>query len=293
MKIKDLFQEAKTANPSQASTLNDLKMHMPKLKTAVTAFNQGGRLFRGLSYADADILHKPMMMSGDRVSANTENYCTLFVDNHPSWRPYPPRSASMICSTSSGTARGYASGGLYVVLVENDPLVGVCPEHDFWVSFQRLHDLGSHNMDVSDLNGSIKMIMEKLVGVTKWSPKNYQELQSGFNMIDNENSLSFPDLPPMPPVFSDIENAGRTYAAEACVELLKFQPGTTIMDKLEYLLDPKSNEFNLYKLSSMPERMHDREVWTQAPAWFINTAMLPTDYRDNPTFDLGKWIAEQ
>lgn len=288
MKILDLLSEAKTASPSVAANWADLKSHMSKISTAITSFNQGRRLFRGLSYASEPVLHKPMMSPGDRVSSNTENYYTLFVDNHPSWAAYPPRSASMICSTSVSTASGY--GTLYIVLVEGDPLIGVCEQPDFWMSFHRLHHLGKF-MDLSDLNRALKMIMEKLVGIHDWAPQNYSQLQEGLHMIDEKNSLSFPNLPPMGPVFGDEKRL--KHAAEASVNLLKFQPGTTMMEKLSYILDPQANGFSLHKLSSMPAHMSDREAWVQAPAWLINTALLPKGSRDDATFDLGKWILSQ
>ena len=65
-----------------------------------------------------------------RVSANTENYYTLMIDNSPNWEGYPKRSKSIICSSSKSGASGY--GNVYRVIPKNGAKIGVCSSDDFW-----------------------------------------------------------------------------------------------------------------------------------------------------------------
>lgn len=281
MKAREIIFEAQSSMPSQAVTIHQLKTALPQIKIACEAVARGARLLRGLRHTDrAPFLHKPQMPLGGRVSANTENYYTLFVDNDASWSAYPARSASMICTTHMSTASGYSSGygSPYLVLPELDPRVAVCPASDFWISFDRLRKLGSY-LDLADLNRMIRVIMQRWFGEDRWQPNDFSELAAGFSKIDQHNYLSFPELPDMPET--------------TCEKLLSFMPGTTIMEKFRYLLDPTANDFEVYELSHMPKNLGDREVWCSAPAWFINTGVLPEDWQSDANFDLAEWISAQ
>ena len=69
-----------------------------------------------------------------RKSANTENYYTLLIDNSPKWIKYPKRSESFICSSTENNASGY--GTVYLVLPFDNTKIAICPENDFWNSFE-------------------------------------------------------------------------------------------------------------------------------------------------------------
>lgn len=69
----------------------------------------------------------------NRVSANTENYYTWWLDNNPTWKGYPKRSKSLICSTD----RNYAAyfGYLYLIIPSDKANIGICSKFDLWESF--------------------------------------------------------------------------------------------------------------------------------------------------------------
>ncbi len=67
----------------------------------------------------------------------------VLFDNLPSWKMYPKRSESVVCSTSIDGIYGRA-GGMYYVWPKKGSTIGVCPERDIWFSF----DLGEYpNLD--------------------------------------------------------------------------------------------------------------------------------------------------
>ena len=72
-----------------------------------------------------------------RKSANTSNYYTvLFSDILPSWKKFPRRDESWICTTSFNEAVGY--GKVYGVFPLGDPLLGICPKQDMWIKHTRI-----------------------------------------------------------------------------------------------------------------------------------------------------------
>jgi len=78
-----------------------------------------------------------------RKSANTLNYITLLMDNLPSWKDYPERSRSIICSTEYDTSDAY--GNVYRVIPYNNANIGICPQYDIWDSFMYIKPLNRFN----------------------------------------------------------------------------------------------------------------------------------------------------
>ena len=95
-------------------------------------------IYRGLGNAGAEAIYaRPSKHK--RKSANTQNYYTTILDNIPSWKEYPKRSKSLICSTSYKRATSYSDfNSPYVVFPQVGAKFGICSEYDFWDSFQNL-----------------------------------------------------------------------------------------------------------------------------------------------------------
>lgn len=71
---------------------------------------------------------------GKRSSKNTTNYYTVILDNIfdtvPSYKYFPKRSESIICTTSTKTASHY--GTPYVILPFEETILGSVTEDDIW-----------------------------------------------------------------------------------------------------------------------------------------------------------------
>ena len=68
-----------------------------------------------------------ILTPGERVSQNTNNiYTTLFSDILPSWKDYPPRNKSFICTSDYSTALAFGQPYSYVVLPKNGTNIGIC-----------------------------------------------------------------------------------------------------------------------------------------------------------------------
>ena len=74
-------------------------------------------IYRGVKLMSNEVNHNDVMLFNpkaiERKSANTNNFYTWIVDDLDSWKDYPKRSKSLICSNSTST-RAY--GPLYRVI---------------------------------------------------------------------------------------------------------------------------------------------------------------------------------
>lgn len=87
----------------------------------------------------------------ERKSANTTNeYTYLFSEILDSWKKYPKRNKSIICSTSEKYAADY--GNVYYVIPFDKTSIGICPQSDLWTSFKKGLDKIFNNTTYISLN---------------------------------------------------------------------------------------------------------------------------------------------
>ena len=85
---------------------------------------------------------------GVRKSENTFNFYTkLFSDVLESWKDFPKRNNSIICTTSEGKASTYAGNEAFCLFPKNDVKIAICPANDLWDSFY-----DSINTSLDDFN---------------------------------------------------------------------------------------------------------------------------------------------
>jgi len=180
------------------------------------------------------------------------NYYNLLLSNLPSWKKYPPRNRSLICSLDYHSAENYGDAQ-YVFPVDGSK-VGVCPEADIWLSFQNVQEL-------DDLNWQITTLIEAS-GLRE--PKTWNEVQKCFMEIDKKRDDIVSKLA------DDDEKDSRTfYNAHTSRmnffthDVKYFYTKNTLMEALEEALDPTYNKFKLVKVGDpvSPDRSW-HEVWT-------------------------------
>lgn len=263
---------------SREASWQDLAKALPQIQIAIQQASNGNRIYRGLSHNDDPVLFKPQMPKGTRSSANTNNTYTLFIDNNARWKDYPPRSASIIATTHDDIAQGY--GTTYLVLPEGNPKIGIALANDFWRSFPRLSQV-PNLYELPDVNSAISNVITQLSHTSYYRPSSWPQLQKDLHMIDQVNYLSFPNLPKNSKLDLNFAQG-----------LLSFYPGSTMEQKLDYLLDPQANGFELTNLSSFTSGENEHEIWFSAPCWFINIDELPDNWRTGG-FDLASHIQQK
>lgn len=177
----------------------------------------------------------------NRVSANTHNYYTLWMDNYSAWGSYPKRSKSLICSTNYNTARGFSGSKSFpqFIIPKDSNKIGICSEDDLWLSFKRLDDIGTLNTFANQIHGLIKYSYDEAGLKEAKTYAGFIKLIKGITRRNVDDERYFP------------------LAKEMSTHKLK-----NLYEALEYLLDPNGNDFELVTASTMKHE-RDNEVWVQ------------------------------
>lgn len=213
-------------------------------------------VWRGTRYFDNDFGYGEASESKfERTSANTLNYYTLIIDNHPSWKKYPKRSKSFVCSTTQSYASGY--GSLFRVIPFDNVEVGICPAEDMWSSFKKITALGQYmwqlqslfditpDIDTTNLQNDYKKLIKSLNKLGSFlRNQNEKELKELSNIIPWE-------------YYKYTNN---------------FKWNVTFSDYIIAILNPKNNNFKLQKAGNM-NVSGEKEVWFSGPSVFINYRM--------------------
>lgn len=272
-----------TTTPSLSTDIpvTALKEALPRLQTALDAFNKGVKIYRGISHSDSAFRFKPQMQFGQRTSANTENYYTLIVDHDPAWSDYPPRSSSIIASSKLHVAQGY--GTAYVVLPEHDPQIGICSEADYWVSFPRVSALSGHT-DLSELNTIIRRMAVKYAHIDRFVPKDYTYLTQVLEIIDEQMAAEATDWK------SHLNSSD--WKMEEIARFMTKTPEGPLLERLQWLLDPEASGFKHSHLSELAPFISNKELWMHASIYMICVDQLPSDWSRDTQFDLKTWIEQ-
>jgi hypothetical protein len=196
------------------------------------------------NYHHTEVFYRdPTAHAQPRISANTQNYVTLWVDNSKEWTHFPKRGRSLICSTDAHTASGY--GEVAVVMPLENTKIGVCSKPDFWDSFSETMP-PAHG--VLELNVFIDKIIRKQLG-----QKLYQKSLTYSKLVDIFNELELPDT--MRTGFGRwVEQHGWQHT-------------------MDMILDPKANEFSLTTWQQF-NITGDHEVWLSAPCAMLRVELF-------------------
>lgn len=263
MKVFELF-EGVPSYPSQP--IGDLAV-VPWLKDHGKKFlSNPRRIWRGSN--DKHPIVVTDTNSIKRVSRNTYNFYTLWMDNHPSWEEYPKRSSSLICSSNSTTSHYYNSD-LRLILPDDNCKIGVCPKPDLWVSFKGLNRffkrVGIRLGDMDTASTKLSSFFSDLISLNVNHPHDRHE--EGINDINWSTLKSA-----LEEITSDLI---RDYVSEAGHEL----KGSTaqayvllarMMERRNYenfyqlfgdIMSPNNNGFKLITPAELNSIGSDNEIW--------------------------------
>lgn len=215
--------ESKYVSLEEESLDEIIEKFRKPLKATVSGRN---KIYRGMrDIGSKGIINGDMIQ---RKSANTTNYYTLIMGILPSWRNWPQRDNSLICSSSKSQASAYSriSGReMYVIIpLENQP-VAVSPDDDFWTSFVLDRFIPNMSNSLPYFNSEFEALGDDL-GIgdppaeSKEEMKKYLELmQDKIDNADTDNIMSGP--------------------------LLRFFKKNGVLNGLNKAFDPSENDFIL------------------------------------------------
>lgn len=255
-----LFEDKKSR--SQILDRDGFKKLLPRLSVALKNMEAGRKIYRGTPNQNAIVYVDPT--TSERASRNTTNqYNLLFSYVLPSWKNWPKRSRALICSGDYNTASSYSYGGLpYIVLPLDDPMVGICPDYDFWDSFEI--NPNTFNDLFVDFYKTFTLIFRREYPNIKW-PASTNDLESLLQAIQLIEKLSAEDPQTMAKVIDDFESS--KYGASRRKTLGKILSSGDIINQLSKFFDPRKNGFKLTQYSSY--QATTTEVWLSAPCVLI------------------------
>lgn len=191
----------------------------------------------------------------DRVSANTSNYYTMLLDNSKKWNKFPKRSKSLICGNQFKAAYGSMSER-YVVIPKDGSKIGICPTDDFWDAFHMTYT-GS---DMSEFNQDLEWIIEAF-GMNR--PKDINTLRKQVKLIDSQVA-QLDDMDG----YDAMRRQTRVNSTNDLWQMMKMKQWT-LSEVLDYIIDPKENNFRLIDHPKNLPTGRSRECWTDGDSLLL------------------------
>jgi len=245
---------------------------------------KGDVILRGTSFKGQIVLGSP----GNRVSQNTTNiYTRLISDVLPSWKNYPKRNHSFICTESYTKSTAYQSTR-YLMLPENGSKIGICSSRDLWDSFGALYKFGIPDLSAFNSSMSSLMVLPVAIDMDYWDKhqKEYPALSmlygTEINKISIDTYFKRKSVQEILQLFIDFENLCRNNSKvnyEKHETSVKFREIILkrILDHNEHLIDilnevlsPKANDFKLVSIENYSSESKGHEVWTDGECLMIN-----------------------
>lgn len=99
------------------------------------SYKKGNVIYKGLMEPFLDSSFLWIKQQKNRKSANTLNFYTPIINEHPSWKDFPKRN--VICTLNNTYADYY--GVVFKIFPKNGTKIGICPSEDVWGSFSQIN----------------------------------------------------------------------------------------------------------------------------------------------------------
>ena len=225
------------------------------------------KIYRGAAYSESGKISRIDTNKFNRKSANTENFYTIWMDNHPDWSSYPKRSKSLICSTDYRIAQGY--GDPYLIFPADKNKIGICPGEDLWFSFQKLLEVHGVASSMNEINRILEVsfaicgIDEEL---TKQAEDSYNVLTKLMKMCTPDKIKQYDQVLP--------RRSHRARQIDMLVETMEDNNLNSLYDVWEECMNPQENHFSLKTAGNFEGVHHDVEVWVQGECCLMHAESL-------------------
>jgi hypothetical protein len=227
-------------------TIDDLKEYINNdFSEAYKQFLNDNIIYRG----DKNNFDIQYIIPGNRQSQNTLNYYTeLFSNILESWKDFPKRNHSIICTNDYNKSTDYG-GYSYIVFPKNGTKLGICPADDIWYSFNKFFEkISDSYFYLDDFNKVIYTILNA------YDFDNIEEFIYNFKDITKETFIK--DL----------------FSTEEDINLynLFYRHKNNLYKFLNTIFDPYVNDFGLIDIDDLIDVPDSREIWFDGDCIFIN-----------------------
>ena len=252
MRLNNYLNEDRSKSLTMTQALDFLN---EKCSTALRESDKNNCIYRGVNSNYDAIVIDPKNVKKKRISANTTNYYTLLMDNSSSWKQYPKRSESIICSTDICNADSY--GILYEIFPLDGAKIGVCSDEDVWDSFKNL----SLSMDFFNTYLTSILNIKNVHGRLEYPKGNMNNFDSSFSVLKSACKEFDTNVGVVSDWREQIKYMVDSYTSKNIMKILKSYKGN-LLNTLNTKLSPAKNGFKLAKIGdTLPK---NREAWTDS-----------------------------
>ena len=269
--LPSVLAESDDALPDIAKLAETLKLRCP-VSVAQYQEIRGNRLFRGVKSDAPYIRHDPTLKI--RKSLGSTNLSLFYMANSDKWLAdgIPPRNRSVIFTNSSNDAISYGDN-VYFVFLEGDPVVGFGKHGDNYDNFR----LGGEAVgigfgyNVNEIDSTMKVLYDAFIYDNKNHSKSnsiffstdWKKIRTGLMALDraikkNPGKLKDVSIP---------DHVRQRY--DVVISKILAQGG--VMEFLDQLYDPLTNNIEAVKLSKLPKAPKATEYWSTGVAHLIKT----------------------
>ena len=248
-------------------------LYSGKYSQALDNFYKQKNIYRGHYSLNGNIA--VLVTPGIRKSQGLSNvYTRLMDDILPSWRNFPKRSHSNICTMDREYALEFGGDVSFIVFPKNNTKIGVTNAKDIWLSFPILHKQ-EQIPTMKDFNVLFVLFISKILD------KSTSDIEDIF-LSDTKIILA---------TFREVEEKIRG-SNESLIEtsgvfindlMNIIKQGYSITDYLNILMSPKLNDIQLSDVTSLP--YCNNEIWFEGECLYIDSQHINSILIENSHFN--------
>jgi len=208
-------------------------------------------------YKDYNIIDPSKITRKSAWSLN--NIYNLFFSNSENWNEYPKRDNSLICADYDGISERYRHNMYIVVPFERD--IAVSPRRDIWISFYK-------NI-VDDLGHFFKKFGNTVENVTILDDNDWEKFKIQLERYDEKRSNNYYNNDFFSENIKQFNDDNKDM-----VEKWKNNNITTL-ELLDFIFDPKRNEFKLLDYDGSTKLPNLSEIWLDSKSLLIKEHEFP------------------
>lgn len=252
--------------------------------TILENYSNGQVILRGMEFGGPIILGDATNLN--RPSSGASNYFNLMTEFLPSWKKYPPRTNSFICTPLDWYASDYAKNdGIYVVIPLENQTISQAPKFDIWELFENtgkiLNSKGVFGIERFTialgliLKCTINTKYSKEYSRTITSERLKKDLITMHKVLRTQHGYEF-----MQEYLQDITVT--PIDAKSTLNLVKyFLKQENIITSLDSIFDPAKQGIKLH--SSNKTLNNVGEIWMTGKVLFVHHKLYKTLYQIPPS----------
>jgi hypothetical protein len=262
MKLKKINESLNKSEITEEDFAELLKNNCRKFIDCIKKSNdEYNLLFRKMKSSGDYILSNPKSSSSERIAYfSSTNYHNLLISNLESWKDWPVRNKSIVCSSyfrAYSHDRGRSDKSLYLVIPFDNVKIATGDKNDFWQCFQMLPN------DVEFKMSKYSSPTERSL-LPYWISKLVEELGGDeFELNTDWQKLKY---------FLDSSNVDLVVDKFFSVKGFQYDRNLTLTENINDLLDPVKNNFKIGDITETINLYKERN--SELESWFEDECLM-------------------